>query len=223
MKPRKFESDENLLSFLEDFCTFGPNRAYILLALARPKENEEISHGKIPIFREIITHEEKIRDKYAFLQSIADNYIPREGNNLDFRLYITANSRDVEKSFFSFQKSLTDFSKRMADGHEQTREKIKRLDEEWKSTLQTAGNKDDNMFIIDIDECDSSLFDTTLDWLANETTVLNATETPNGFHILTNPFNPKSFGTAVNEDEDSPIFGKDIELKTDGLTFLKML
>lgn len=215
MNARKFESDEDTLDFLEEFCTFGPNRAYILSAMARPKENETISHGSIPMFREIITDAEGIRRKYARLKAMAENYTPEEGGDLDFRLYITANARDIEKSFFIFQSNLIDFSKKLAQGHEDTREKIKRLDKEWESTLQTDGNKDDNMFIIDIDADDEALFRETADALREETEIITATETPNGFHILTRPFNYPAFEPLEEND--------DIEIKTDGLTFLRML
>lgn len=215
MNPRKFESDAETLEFLEEFCEFGPNRAYILSAMARPKENESITHGSIPMFREIITNTDAIRRKYARLQAMAQNYTPEEGGELDFRLYITANARDIQKSFFIFQRTLIEFSKNIAEGHEESREKIKRLDKEWESTLQTDGNKDDNLFIIDIDSTDTALFTEIADALDRETDILTATETPNGYHILTQPFNYPNF-EPFTENEN-------IEIKTDGLTFLRML
>lgn len=215
-QPRDFtaEDDEALLSFLSDFCEFGANRAYILSAMARPKENESISHGSIPMFREIITHEEKIPQKYSRLKAMAEHYTPEEGGDLDFRLYITANARDIEKCFYLFQKQLIEMQHKIATGHEQTREKIKRLDKEWESTLQTDGNKDDNYFIIDIDKDTRDQYEETTQILDDTTTIHTAIKTPNGFHIITDPFNfPDTDGIAEG----------DIELKTDGLMFLQMM
>jgi len=215
-QPRNFtnESNEDLIAFLSDFCDFGANRAYIISAMARPKENDSISHGSIPMFREIITHEEKIPQKFSRLKAMAEHYTPAEGGELDFRLYITANARDIEKCFYLFQKQLIDMQHNIATGHEETREKIKRLDKEWESTLQTDGNKDDNYFIIDIDKDTDEQYEETQSILQDATTIHTALKTPNGFHIITDPFNyPETDG--INEGE--------IELKTDGLMFLRML
>lgn len=215
-QPHNFteEDDSELLSFLREFCDFGANRAYIISAMARPKENETINHGSIPMFREIITHEEKIPQKFSRLKAMAEHYTPEEGGDLDFRLYITPNARDIEKCFYLFQKQLIEMQHNIATGHEETREKIKRLDKEWESTLQTDGNKDDNYFIIDIDKDDYEQYKETAAILENETTIHTALKTPNGFHIITDPFNfPETDGIAEG----------DIELKTDGLMFLKML
>lgn len=215
LQPQLFETDEALLSFLSDYCEFGANRVYILSAMARPKENETISHGSIPMFREIITDEDGLRRKYARLKAMAEHYTPDEGGSLIFRFYITANARDTEKSFYLYQKDLIEYSHKLATGHEQTREKIKRLDKEWESKLQTDGNKEDNYFIIDIDTDDFSLYEETAEALEAETTIHTAIKSPNGFHIITDPFNYPDF-EPFTENED-------IEIKTDGLMFLRLL
>lgn len=215
ISPKNFKSDENTLEFLTEFCEFGPNRLYILSAMARPKENENISHGSIPMFREIITSEEKIRQKYARLKALANNYTPEEGGDLEFRLYITANARDTEKSMHIFQKQLIDMKHKISNGHEHTRDKIKRLDKEWESTLQSDGNKEDNYFIIDIDSDSKDLYERAAKSLERETTILHSTRTPNGYHIITEPFNyPEWEGLSWDEE---------IEIKTDGLTFIRMI
>jgi hypothetical protein len=213
--PQSFETDEETLSFLSEYCSFGPNRTYILSAMARPKENDTITHNSIPMFREIITSEENLRRKYARLQTLAENYTPEEGGELTFRLYITANARDTEKAFYLYQKDLIEYSHKLSTGHEATREKIKRLDKEWESKLQTDGNKDDNYFIIDIDTEDTELLDEMIQSLDSETNIKTAIESPNGFHIITEPFNYPNFDPLTENDE--------IEIKTDGLMFIRLL
>jgi len=213
-EPLSFTSDEELLSYLSDFCTFGENRLYILSAMARPKENENITHNSIPMFREIITSEDNLRRKYARLQTLAEHYTPEEDGSLTFRFYITANARDIQKSFYLYQKDLIEYSHKIATGHDETLNKIKRLDKEWESTLQSQGNKDDNFFIFDIDTEDESIYADTIEALDEETTIETAIETPNGYHIITKPFNYPDF-TPLTENDD-------IEIKTDGLMFLHM-
>lgn len=215
MNPKSIESDQETLAFLENFCEFGSNRLYILSAMARPKENENISHGDIPMFREIITKESKIRQKYSRLKALANNYIPKEGGNLDFRLYITTNARDTKKSMHLFQKQLLDMQNKISNGHEQTKQKIKRLDKEWESTLQQKGNKEDNFFIIDIDSEDKNLYKRTRKSLKNKTEIQHAIKTPNGYHIITKPFNYPDWEGISSDGE--------IEIKTDGLTFIRMI
>lgn len=214
-EPKTFDSDEELLSFLRDYCTFGEDRVYLLIGMARPRENENISHGNIPIFREIITDEESIARRYARLRTISDHYTPEEGGELTFRFYITANARDIEKSFYLFKKELLEFTYRRTTGHEGTKDKIKRLDKEWKSTLQTAGNKDEDRFIIDIDSEDESLFEEAHKKLSERTEIIESIKSPNGYHIITEPFGYPQFDYLMDHD--------DIEIKTDGLMFLRML
>lgn len=208
-------SDKEARNFLADYCEFGPNRLYIFTAMARPKENEQISHGSIPIFREIITDESKIHQKYHKIKSLADNYLPEEGGELDYRLYLSANARNSEKAMHRFQKQLTDMRQELANGHEPTRKKIKRLDKEWLSTLLKSENKADKYFIIDIDSQDMDLYDRTIESLQENTEIIHAIESPNGFHVITRPFGYPNW--------EAQSWDAEIEIKTDGLTFLRMI
>ncbi len=209
IQPHDFKSDDEILSFLKQYCKFGPNRLYILLAMARPKENEQITHNNMPIFREIISHEEKIEQKYKKLKTISNNYI-KNNQKLKFRYYISANARDIDKSFYLFQKKLLKMQRDIHNGHTETQHKIKRLDKEWISMLQKSGNKDDNYFIIDIDKLNISILKTIYDELKEETNIIECIRTPNGFHLITEPFNPNQ--DILDEDY--------IEIKKDDLFFL---
>lgn len=204
---------ERLERFIREFCEFGEDRAYILSAIARPKENEQISHGNAPMFREILTHEDDIPEKLRKLRTLANYYEPDEGGELQFRLYITANSRDIRSAFFNFQKELIDKEKRISEGHSPTKNKIKRLDKEWISEIQSDAHKDDSLFIIDID--DKELYESTLEKLKEKTDIRFTIETPNGYHILTEPFNYTEFN-ALDEYEE-------IELKKDSLLYLSYI
>jgi hypothetical protein len=210
---KTFSTDEGTIKFLEEFCCFESNRVYILLAMARPKENEDISSGDEPVFREIVEKSEDIRQKYNKLKSISQNYTAREGAGLNFRLYVTVNARNVRDSMYMFQRQLINYNERITNGHAPAEKKIKRLDKQWKSTLQKDVNKEDNYFIIDIDTKDESIRGRIADALDSETEIIKEVSTPNGYHIITEPFNYTDC-EVLSTNEDA-------ETKSDGLLFLK--
>lgn len=203
---------DGLNRFLSDFCDFNRDDAYILIAMARPKENEQINHGHMPNFREIITSKDKIEEKLRKLLTLGRNYEPKEGGDLTFRMYITANSRDCIKSYHMYQKELIDMNRQMFNGHEQTHNHIKRIDKEWISTLQSDTNKRTSRFIIDIDRKSETLLRETATKLEERTDIREIIETPNGYHIITAPFNYTELDTS-----------DDIEIKTDSLMFLTII
>lgn len=209
IQTRSLSSDEDILSFLKQYCDFGPNRLYILLAMARPKENKNITHNSIPIFRELITKEEKITEKYNKLKLISENH-REDGEKLTFRYYFSANARDIDKAFYLYQKKLLEMQRDIHNGHTATQHKIKRLDKEWMSMLQKSGNKDDNYFIIDIDKSEKSILNKIYNGIEKETTIKECIQTPNGYHLITDPFNPNQ--NILDEEY--------IEIKKDDLFFL---
>lgn len=205
--------DDRIIDFLNQHCNLDGSRAYILNCIARPKENPQISHGDIPIFREIITDSDEIREKFRKISTLGRGYEPREGGDLDFRLYITANARDTESAFFDFQRELIDMQENISNGHGPTEDKIQRLDKEWISKLQSDKFSDDSYFIIDID--DPSLYQSTRKSLDDHTDTLHTIKTPNGYHLLTEPFNYTEFDMIDRHEE--------IELKKDSLLYLCFL
>lgn len=212
---QELKTDEEIISFIESYCNFDDDRLYILSVMARPKENEFITHGSIPMFREIITTKSAIKTKYNKLKILAENYIPKEtDDNLCFRFYITANARDIDKSYYLYQKKLLEFQRQDNNGHTEIKNKMKRLDKEWKSILQKKGNKKDSYFIIDIDKKSQDTFKRIYNGLESETNIITSISTPNGYHIITEPFEyPKL--KLIDEEY--------IDIKTDGLLFLSII
>lgn len=211
----ELRSDSDIMSFLEDYCEFGINRAYILSVMARPKENNAITYNNIPMFREIITNKSNLKNKYNQLKSMANNYTVQENTmdeDLTFRLYITANARDIDTAFYIYQKELLEMRRHAQNGHDASKEKMKRLDKEWKSILQKDTTKDDSKFIIDIDAKDA--FKEVYNILEDKTDIIKCISTPNGYHIITEPF---EYPKHKSLDEEY------IEVKTDGLLFISLL
>lgn len=205
-------SYEETLDYLKDHCTFGENRAYIVVLIARQKENEAINHGDEPVFREILTDTDTIRRRLNRLEAIFNHYTPEEDVPLTFRLYVSANARDVQKTFFEFQKKLSGYNRELMNEGGGIRDRIKRLDSEWKSTLQTAGNKDMNDFVVDCDTKNEDEVYDLYEQIQEVTTIKDIIETPNGYHFLTEPFGYPQYDWVTEED-----------IKTDGLIYLYKL
>lgn len=204
-------SDEEMLSFLDEFCTFGKNRVYLLMLIARSKENDAVMSSDEPVFREILTDSETVNRKYGRHKALVNSYIPEEGAELTYRFYISANARDVQKSFFQYQNTLSSDAEKMLQGHTPTRKKIKRLDKNWKSTLATQGNKDESRFVIDIDTKDIDLVTPVVSAVNENTDIYKIMDTPNGYHLYTDSF---AFPLVEELEEDY------VEVKRDGLLFL---
>lgn len=208
----EMKSDEEILKFISDFCEFSDEKAYIISSMARPKENDEINHGEIPMFREIFTDEESLRRKFAKIKTLGENYISEEGNTLTFRIYFTPNARDSMSAFFHYQERINNLMENIYQGHEESKSKIQRMDKIWKSTLEKDTNKDDTNFLIDFDKKDREILKETKKELSEMTDIIMCMPTPNGYHILTKPFDPNEFN-----DTDLTEY---CDLKKDGLMFL---
>lgn len=206
------KSDAEILDMLSNFCEFSDDRAYMITSMARPKENDEISHGSIPMFREIFTDEDSLRRKYAKIKTLGQNYISEEGNTLTFRIYFTPNARDTMSALHTFDKKITDFHENIYNGHEETKKKIRRMDKIWKSTIEKDKNKAESYFIIDIDTTEKDIFEKGKSEIQELTDIIHTRKSPNGYHILTEPFNPNKF-----DETDLSEFG---ELKKDSLMFI---
>lgn len=206
------KSDAEILDMLSSFCEFSDDRGYIITSMARPKENEEISHGGIPMFREIFTDEKSLRRKYAKIKTLGQNYISEEGNTLTFRIYFTPNARDTMSAFYSFDKKITEFQENIYNGHKETKKKIRRMDKIWKSTIEKDKNKAESYFIIDIDTTNTDIFEKGKGEIQELTDIIHTRKSPNGYHILTEPFNPNKF-----DKTDLSEFG---EVKKDSLMFI---
>lgn len=214
--PTRLASDSEVIDFMSDYCEFGAGRVYILSIMARPRENDAINHGSVPMFREILTEAEDIERKYHRLKNIAQTFTPDEtegDETLDFRMYLSANARDVEKAYHQFQKHLLDLKQKYSQGHEPAMEKMERLDREWESQLQSDGNKDDSYFVIDIDTESEEILNRAIDILEEDTTIQHSLKSPNGFHIIVEPF-----GYPQSDIQDL----EDAEIKKDSLMFLTM-
>jgi len=195
----------NMESFCE-YCEFGGDRVYLLVALARAKENEGTTSNAAPAIRKIVEDEAGIARKAAELEHAASRFDER------FRLYLTANARDALKATFELRQSMDDWLEGRIHGDEGVRAKFKRVDSEFKSTLQSDTCRDETNFVFDLDDASATDCETLRADVSEHTEVLLVRETPNGHHVVTEPFDYNELSTEV-----------EYELKTDGMVFVSYL
>lgn len=122
-----------------------------------------------------------------------------------YRLYASVNARDLRKAEHKFKSDMleVDFAP------QENRDYFwKRLDSKWAGALMSPGCKTGSLFILDVDG-EGDVTAPVLVWLAQHNIEpVKQYKTPNGWHIVTPPFNPNDF--------DVP----DVEIKKDALILL---
>lgn len=83
----------NALDELQDFCEFGPERVYLLVAIARPKDNPGVTSGTAPVIKRIVEDRTDLVQKSAALEHAVSRFDER------YRLYLNSarNSRCLRR------------------------------------------------------------------------------------------------------------------------------
>ena len=205
---------DNVTDFMHDYCKFGQDRVYPLMAIARKNENKHLTKNSEIVFREVLKKPEDINRKVEKLQNAAQNYTGEKQDDPVFRLYMSVNARNTVDAYWNFRERMNQWIQDLMNGDDAASYKLKKIDSHWKSELQRSPSRDETLFLFDIDEPDAPLEDFT-DFLEDYTDVVTYRETPNGFHVITETFN-------YNELPDE--FMERIEdLKTDQMMFLTYL
>lgn len=210
------------VKFIKDYCDFSGNRAYILMAIARKNENEPLTSSSEVVYREVAASEEEAARKIRKLAGAVESFVPEENYTPTFRLYMSANARDPTSAYFELQRKFSRWTKHIVNGDEHILDKLAELDSEWISELQRPHNRADSYFMWDWDgesgtkweDEKLSEFSKIKQELHRNTAVIGESITPNGRHIVTEPF---------NYTETDAIAHEDMGLKTDGMIFLRYL
>jgi hypothetical protein len=174
--------------------------AYMIVAIRRcsPNKNENVGLEKI-VRRTVVSAkygDKDYKEQLKFLEASVSGFPGY------WRMYRSVNMRDLEKGRKMLQIKLIE----RGEGFEH------KIDSEWKSLLMKAENKAERKFLVDIDTDNLMVRHDVIKMLReNSIDILEENQTPNGYHIITNPFNPQLL------DEDR---FKDVELKKDELFFL---
>lgn len=92
------------IPLLREYCQFGEDRVYLFMAIARQKENQQLTSNDEIVFREIVKDEHDIQKKYQRLQSAAESRQTTSDKNVTFRLYMTVNPRNTLDAYFMFRQ-----------------------------------------------------------------------------------------------------------------------
>lgn len=190
---------------LETLCTFDEDRVYLLMAIARRKENPHLSDAEQIVFREVLTAPVDLERKRRKLAAVAADYDER------FRLYASVNARNVMDAYFRFRSTTDGWLEDRFRGDDAAPPKFKRVDTHWYSELQRPHSRDETRFLWDLDDATAADRDAFRAALPVDPALVR--ETPNGYHLVTETFDYRAdLDTAVTH-----------ELKTDGMVFLEFL
>ena len=205
---------DDVAAAIESYCEFGERRVYLLMAVARTRENPHLSSSSEVVFREVLERGRDIDYALRRLSCLAATYRDDEGGPLTFRLYLSVNARNTLTAYFNLLERFNGWSKDLVYGDEAVDRKLKRVDQYWKSELQRDGTRDDSRFLIDVD---TKAIDTggLKQRLSADTDVVALRETPNGYHVITEPFNYTEVDYLRKHD--------DVEVGTDWMLFLDYL
>lgn len=206
---------ENIdIETIKEKCEFGENRAYILIAVARSKLNEEITNNSQITYRKVITNEKSIEE------TIPDLWALMNQHDLRWRIYLTVNARNTIDGYFNFREEMNSWVRDLMNGDENTKEKFGKVSSYWKSALHNPKSSEDQYFQFDLDNIDNQECQTFIESLPAQdgSTVEDASDsvfkyvqkTPNGFHVITEPFNYTVFESPIEYDD----------LDTDGQVFI---
>lgn len=193
---------------MKAWCEFGEHRAYILMAIARRKHNEELTHNSEVVYREVLRDEQDIQRKYDDLCALIGNH------DYTFRIYLTVNARNTLDGYFNFQEEMNGWSRDLIRGDEHAAAKMGEVGSRWISALHRPAAKDDSYFQFDVDGVSVEGMRKFVESLEDETEVLMGRETPNGYHILTEPFNYPNWEPPVVYDDldtDGQLFIEEVE------------
>lgn len=163
---------ESTVEKIIDFLDFSPTHVFLLEALARTKNNEEITKKDREYDRVVIHDEQEFRKELAKMR-----YACQQAG-LKFYIYVTMNPRNTKKSYAELKRKLASYDEMAMNGDESYIPRIARIDEVWYKACLQKESRDAKYFLLDIDTKD---VDTRVKLREVVEPVLEI-ETRNGFH-----------------------------------------
>lgn len=191
--------------FIRHWCEFGEYRAYILMVIARRKFNEDLTHNSEIVHRRVLNEPEDVATCYRDLKGMVARY----DNN--FRMYLTVNARNTLAAYFNFREEMNHWSQDLVNGDINAPEKLGRVDSHWKSALHRPKASDDSLFLFDLDDVSHDQAVTFSEAVEDVTEHVYTRPTPNGYHVITKPFNYTEWDPSIAYDD----------MDTDGQLFVE--
>lgn len=194
------------LDVLREYCTFGDERVSLLMTIAREKDQPEGIDADGPVIREVVAEAEDLARTAQQLVHAVARFEAR------YRLYLTASARNAVDAAFALRRRTDRWLQELVGGDREVIRQFKHLDSEFRSALHAEDCRDETTFLFHPDDATAAGMRALREELRTHTTVRLTRETPNGYHVVTEP----SDYTALGTDTES-------ELKTDGMVFLRFL
>lgn len=172
---------------------------HILIAIARPKDNEDIGSNK-HVIRQLVRDEEK---------DLADMRVRCNAINpeLTYRIYHTVNARNFKKALRLLMHKMVDDI--MVEGYRF----VFRIDSIWKTCLLQKSARETKNFLFDIDSEDIEvLMSVKLIIQQNGAKILKEIKSPHGYHLVTTPFDYREVKSM-----------NDVTVLTDGYYFVEVV
>jgi len=171
---------------LEELFTFeDPNEVYIMMAIARKKNNPEL-RSEEAVTREVVRKPEEFKYKLRRLKSYVENFEHPKATPEDFNFYITFNPRNALTAYHNFKKELIEVDRQLMVKTDHIR--LKKIDKIWIDTLQKPeARKRRQYFNIDVDTEDVNVLNIVLDQVRHEMEPSYIQKTRHGFHVLIKP------------------------------------
>ena len=126
-----------------------------------------------------------------------------------WRIYRTVNSRDARKAQIDLAKTLID----ILSGVNDTKKTVENL---WKDILSQPRNKAERKFLVDVDSACLVNKVSKIIRDCGRGLLLDTVATPNGFHLITLPFDPRIMKDSLTTEEFA-----NVEIKKDALVFVE--
>lgn len=176
------EIEQKAKSIMEEYADFTSGVRYLSL-LHRSKDgghNKEY-HRRGGFY---VTH-----SKEEYLDSLVRLLILQAVSSKPYRLYASVNPRSLTKAEkqFKMESLEADFS-----SGENKEYFYQRLESRWAGCLMKPGSRIGSLFVLDVDG-EGDVTAEPLKWCSeNGVDVIKQYKTPNGYHIITAPFNPET-------------------------------
>lgn len=172
---------ENTIEKIINFLDFSPTHVFLLEALARTKNNEEITK-KDREYDRVVVHDEP-----EFRKELAKMRYACQQAGLKFYIYVTMNPRNTKKSYAELKRKLALYDEMAMNDNDDYIPRIARIDEVWYKACLQEKSKDARYFLLDIDTKD---VDTRIKLRKIVEPVLEV-ETRNGFHWVVDKFDTR--------------------------------
>lgn len=193
---------------IKEFLDFeNPNNVYVMFAIARSKNNLELTAKGQVVLRKVVRHMDHFEHA---LEELRNNCKDR---GLKFYIYISVNSRDVRKGYTTFKSKQVEMENHMLMGDTIFHKYLGRIDKEWYSSLMQPNSKSSKLWLMDIDVSDERMADAVISIIEScphSPKVLLKRRSRNGWHVISEGFRPDNFN-------DVP----DVSINKDGLLFIE--